>query len=322
MPTPIILDTDIGTDVDDAFALLVALGEPTLDLKGVTTVYVDPPLRAQMVRKLLDFAGRQDVPVHPGEPVPLRPAARYPSGCWGWHEGRGLLYTKVSLDEKMVRAGARPPIRGHVEMRPEEKTAARFIYETACATPGLELVAIGPLTNVAVALMKYPDLASRLKRIVIMGGWFPREGMAPRGEHNFACDAAAAEIVLKSAVPLMILDFAVSQRTYIEMGRIEWMRRHPSPLARAVWRMVSIYCRSRGRAHTSLHDPATVMSLARPEVATFKKGTLYYDPRTAICSLRPFEGGAVSREVEYVDDVGTRAFHDAYYALLDRLFPR
>lgn len=322
MPTPMVLDTDIGTDVDDALALLVALGSPELDLRGVTTVYVDPPLRAQMARKMLALAGRKDVPVHMGEPAPIRPAHRYPNGVWDWHEGRGLLYQKVSLEERMASAGARPRTRGPVGMAPQEKTAARFIYETATTTPGLTLVAIGPLTNVAVALTSAPELATRLARLVIMGGFLHQKAMPFRAEHNFACDAAAAEIVFRSAVPITMLDFSVSQLTYVELGRIAWLRRHPSPLARAVWRMVHIYCRSRGRDFTHLHDPATVAVVARSDIADIRTATLYFDPHTSRTALEPFPGAELSREVQYVHDLGLRRLHELFYEVLDRLFPR
>src|SRR5690606_24072096 len=98
--TPLLFDTDIGTDVDDCLALAVLLGSPEIDLLGVTTVYGDVALRARMVRKLLDLAGRDDVPVLVGDGAPLM---RNRHVYWPGHEGVGLL-----AEDDTARFGQNP----------------------------------------------------------------------------------------------------------------------------------------------------------------------------------------------------------------------
>jgi len=126
---PIVLDTDVGTDVDDAFAIALAAKSPELNLKAVTTVYGDVHLRARMARKLLRLLGAADVPVAAGIDQPLTPGKQV---YWGGWEGEGFL---TDEDESWP-----PESRGGVEL----------ILEVLDTSPDpVTLVAIGPLTNIA-----------------------------------------------------------------------------------------------------------------------------------------------------------------------------
>jgi hypothetical protein len=156
----IILDTDIGTDVDDAWALATVLGSPELDLLGVTTVYGDTALRASIARTLLILAGRADIPVACGQERPL-PGA--PAVYWPGHEGRGLL-----------RFDGSDPQDFH------PLPASDFIIEMSHRYAGeLLLVAIAPLTNVAMALRRDPSLVRWLQGVVLMGGGGGNGATAP-----------------------------------------------------------------------------------------------------------------------------------------------
>jgi hypothetical protein len=146
----IILDTDIGTDVDDCLALALCLASSELKLTAVTTVYGDVRLRSRMVLKLLALRGVDDVPVAAGAEKPL--LDRVPV-FWEGHEGQGVLTPEDS---------ALAPVNEH---------AADLIARTVMARPGeIILIAIGPLTNVALAMLKEPRLARALGGLVIMGG--------------------------------------------------------------------------------------------------------------------------------------------------------
>ena len=148
MPRRIVLDTDIGTDVDDALALALALASPELELVAVTTVAGDTALRARIAARLLALAGRADIPAHAG----CAHALSSPGGfAWFGHEGDGIL------------DGSRDSVA--------EEPAVDALLRLFRAADDLELVAIGPLTNVAVALERDPTFARRVARLTVMGGW-------------------------------------------------------------------------------------------------------------------------------------------------------
>ena len=188
----ILLDTDIGTDVDDCLALALILASPEVTLTAVTTVYGDARLRGRMVLKLLALRGVSDVPVVAGAE---RPLLGRPPVYWAGHEGQGLLTPE---DES---AGA---MHGGASHQPSEEHAVDLIVRTVMAHPGeITLIAIGPLTNVALALLKEPRLATNLAGLTVMGGVVGGAGALhlPWVEHNFRCDPEAAQIVLASGAP-------------------------------------------------------------------------------------------------------------------------
>src|SRR5262245_10424073 len=148
MPRRIVLDTDIGTDVDDALALALALASPEIELVAVTTVAGDTTLRARIAARLLALAGRDDIPVYPG----CARALSSPGGfAWFGHEGDGIL------------DGSRDAVSG--------EPAVDALLRLFGSGDEIELVAIGPLTNVAVALEREPAFARRVARLTVMGGW-------------------------------------------------------------------------------------------------------------------------------------------------------
>src|SRR5262245_48116812 len=190
---PILLDTDIGDDIDDAFALALALASPEIDLRGVTTVSGDAHTRALIVCRLLHAVGRADVPVAPGAPARAIPDF---SG--------------------QMQYGLRPCFR----KRPERDTAVEFLYKQLKARPGeLTLVPVGPLTNVAELLRKHPDCKPWIKRIVLMGGGV-RVGYnlkpPPIPEWNLKSDVKAAQAVFASGVPLVVAPLDATANVRLE----------------------------------------------------------------------------------------------------------
>src|SRR5579871_5641419 len=138
---PILLDTDIGSDIDDAFALALILASPELDLRGVTTVGTDPQTRARIVCRMLTAAGRREIPVAAGErPQPEEEI------------------------EKQGRYAKSPDISGGRSAQPVKETAVDLLYQQLKARPGeLTIVAIGPLTNIARLFREHPDCKPWLK---------------------------------------------------------------------------------------------------------------------------------------------------------------
>ena len=141
---PLVLDTDIGDDVDDAFALLLAAAEPSLDLVRVTTVYGDGQMRSRIARKMLDVAGRGDVPVLVGRGYTLS-GRDVPPGARGNHLTSAAGYLQPQGSEEWRRLGERL----------DRRDAVDFILETIASRPGeVVLGAMGPLTNVAAAIRR------------------------------------------------------------------------------------------------------------------------------------------------------------------------
>jgi inosine-uridine nucleoside N-ribohydrolase len=182
---PIILDTDIGSDVDDAFALGLALASPELELVAVTTVGSQAEDRAWMVCRMLTAVGRRDVPV-----------------AWGRDS------QPESPIEGQIQYRRHPGVIFNRTVKPVKESAVEVLYSRLKAQPGkLTLVPIGPLTNIARLLSEHPDCKPWIKRIVLMGGSV-RVGYAPKSppepEWNITCDIPAAKVVFTSGVPLTV----------------------------------------------------------------------------------------------------------------------
>src|SRR5687768_12452474 len=243
MATSVILDTDIGTDVDDCLALGVILGSPELDLVGVTCVYGDVDLRARMVQKLLRLRGVTGVPVITGARPPLlNKRAVY----WAGHEGVGLLEPG---DEDLAATG---------------DDAVEFIVRTAREQAGeIHLLAIGPLTNVALAILRDPNLGRNLAGLTIMGGSIrgPQSLHLPFVEHNIRCDPEAAQIVFASGIPLSLVPLDVTLRVSIRPADVARIRTAGTPYHHAVAEQVDRYPRFGHLGHTYLHDPLAVATV-------------------------------------------------------------
>jgi purine nucleosidase len=247
---PVILDTDIGTDVDDCLALAVLLGSPEIDLVGVTTVYGDVGLRARMVRKLLTLAGRDEVSVHEGVDAPLM---RNRPVYWPGHEGVGLL--EVGDEDRFGQA--------------PEQHAVDYLIERVMAAPGeAHLLAVGPLTNVAAAMIRQPELAYNLAHLTIMGGYIaPWTGGGGTAEHNIRCDPEAARVVFASGAPISLVPLDVTLKTVITREGLAVIREVGTPFHDAVADQVLRYPPFEERGgQTFLHDPLAAAAIARPDL--------------------------------------------------------
>jgi purine nucleosidase len=263
--TRVILDTDIGTDVDDCLALALILASPELELAAVTTVYGDVDLRARMVLKLLALHGGPTAPVAPGAAQPLlgqRPV------YWEGHEGEGLLDAGDSI------------------VRPAGEHAVALIIRLVMAAPGtVTLVAIGPLTNVALAMLQEPRLAANLAGLVLMGGVVGGAYHQPSAEaqgrynalalpwteHNFRSDPEAAAIVLRSGAPITIVPLDVTTQVRVRSADVPRIAGAGDPYHRAVADQLVRYPRFAARGWTYLHDPLAVAGLIRPELLQFER---------------------------------------------------
>ena len=321
VPIPTVLDTDIGTDVDDALALVSLLGSEKLRLVGITTVYVDALLRASIASRLVGLASA-DHPVWPGESRPLRPiASRETAGTWEWHEGRGILYDDMTTEEREFIDGRRAALRPYQSGPAGTPDGVDELVRLARNHPGLLVVCIGPLTNVAVAMQRDPDFADLVGRLVVLGGFLAPPGREPRVEHNFGSDVGAAEIVFRSPTPMTLLTADVTQFSLVDEERLEGLRNLQSPLARTMNTVVSIYFEKKGRRHTYMHDPLTVAIADDPELSSCEATLVHLDPVDGRTRLDHRED-SVAKEVLLVKDVWLKRSQQVLYERLESVCSR
>lgn len=232
----VILDTDIGTDVDDALALSVLLGSQTVDLLGLTTVYGDTQLRSKIAMYICDLADRS-VDTYVGESQPI-------SGREVWMSGEeGKNYKDLN------------------RFNPESQGAVEYLVQTIASNPNaIDIIAIGPLTNIARAIQSSHDFVKNVKQLWIMGGDFTQS----RVEHNFKCDVDAARIVLESEIPISILDLPSSQKTIIRTKEIDQIGRAPQ-LGTLLHSEIMSWIQPRNQDWTIPHDPIAALALLAPE---------------------------------------------------------
>lgn len=265
MTVRIVLDTDMGSDVDDALCLALAVAAPEVELAAVTHVSKDTILRARISKRLLALAGRPDVPVFAGRALPIAGPDRF---VWFGHEGEGIL-----------DANETP----RVEAEDAVDALLRLFREDA----DLELVAVGPLTNVAAALERDPTFAKRVGRLTVMGGYLRRSGL----EYNLCADPEAALEVLRSGIPIRLVPGDVTLRTWIRESDLVAIEGCGTPLHRALARAVRLWTpimhAGFGASGTEmaadnvafLHDPLTLACVYEESFCTFEE--IHVEPAIA-----------------------------------------
>jgi inosine-uridine nucleoside N-ribohydrolase len=251
-PRRIILDTDPG--IDDAMAVLLALRSPELKVEAVTTVAGNVPveLGAENARKLVELAGRPDVIVAKGAARPLQRTLITAEAIHGENGLGGVVLPapKIGLD------------RRH---------AVQVIHDVIDANPGhITLVPVGPLTNVAMAFLEYPDLPAKTREIILMGGTVGAGNATPAAEANIHQDAEAATIVFESGVPILMVDLTACAQALLTRNEASRLRGSADPAARFVAAISESYIRfaeSSGSAGAAIHDALAVGIALDPLVA-------------------------------------------------------
>lgn len=249
-PIPVVLDTDIGTDVDDALALGVVLGSPEIALVGVTTVYGDTVQRAQIAARfirLADPARKTPVVVGQGQPFSHRPV---------WNSGHeGELLEDLALE--------------HVDRSPNDD---HFLVDTARRYRGkLVVLAVGPLTNIALALRLDPEFADNVKELVIMGGDFRAEGRTP--EYNFYSDIVATQEVFDSELHIAVGGLDLTTQTKLSPTQRQVITKC-GPFGIALADELDAWWQFQGHPWNNPHDPTLAMWLVRPELFSTRNATV------------------------------------------------
>jgi purine nucleosidase len=265
------LDTDIGSDVDDALALAYVVRHPDLELVGLSTVFGDLAVRTAIARRLLAMAGAEDVPVVAGLEVPLTPGKR---GIMFGHEGLGML------DEPSPRLRVADETGG--ETRVGELMAA-----VDDAAPDV-IVAIGPLTNVAAMVRAGATLAP----LAIMGGKLSDDmlpGMVPEiPEWNWFCDPEAVQTVLAAEheQPPIVVPAEITFQTRLATGDVDALAEGDALTATLAtlcghWLELQRSAFDRPEPRVALHDPLTAGVLVEPNLCTFAPREIAVDDRGA-----------------------------------------
>jgi purine nucleosidase len=256
MPRKIIIDTDPGQD--DAVAILLALASPELEVLGVTAVAGNVPLHLteRNARIVCELANRKDIKVF--------------AGC-----DRPLKRKLVTAEHVHGKTGLDGPPLPEPTMALQDAHATDFIVETLRREPPgtVTLCPLGPLTNIATAFTRAPDVVPRVQEVVLMGGaYFEVGNITPAAEFNIYVDPEAADIVFKSGVPLSVMPLDVTHKALTSRTWVEEMRSLGTEAGRMVAAWTDFFERfdvaKYGSQGAPLHDPTVIAYLLRPDLFT------------------------------------------------------
>lgn len=262
----IILDTDLGNDVDDILAIIMLAQRRDINLVGITTVYGDTSLQTKMVRYILDRLGRTDVPVIKGETTPMKNL--FGGILRGHHVASGFPLALHEIQERNV------------------SNAVDFIINQAHLYNGeLELVPIGPLTNLGMAFQKDPSIKAKIKKITTMSGVFTNEMAVDSvldldGEYNIVCDIEASQIVIDSGVPIRMVPLDVTRQVLLTEKELKIMQELPHGLGSVVekeiktWWSVQLQWNPAIGFANHLHDPLAILALFDTTCLEYKRGEI------------------------------------------------
>jgi purine nucleosidase len=251
----IIIDTDPGQD--DAAAIMLAFASPDeIDILGLCAVAGNVPLKltSRNIRIICELCGRTDIPVYEGAEKPL---VRKPITAEHVHGSTGL--DGPVLDEPTMEA--------------QKQHAVDFIIETLMREPAgtVTLCTLGALTNVALALLKAPEIADRIQELVMMGGGFFEGGnITPAAEFNIYVDPQAADIVFRAGIPVVMMPLDVTHKLLTTKARVSRIRDIGTRPAIAMAEMLEFFERfdieKYGSDGGPLHDPSVIAYLIKPEL--------------------------------------------------------
>jgi inosine-uridine nucleoside N-ribohydrolase len=280
-PIPVIFDTDIGDDIDDALALALALQSPELDVRLVTTVADDVDSRTRLAWKELGLYHRHDVNVATGAAQPFLDPQR---------EDKAAQFRLLKADDTVPESAHR--------------RAADVIVETLMASPEkMTVIPVGPLTNIALALRLEPRIKEKIERIVLMGGAFRMN----YPEYNIQRDRVAAQMVFASGVPITAVGLDVTRKCKLEGADLERLRAANNPASRFLLRLIELWQTSNPGQFPTLHDPLAVATVIRPNLVETQTGGVQVETNSPLTNgITIFRQGAGTTQV--ATDVDVRQF--------------
>lgn len=262
---PVVLDTDIGTNVDDVLALLILAADPAVSLRAVTTVDGDVAHRARHALHVLRLLGHDRVPVRTGAAIPS-------SGRPIWPR------PDDATDEEPVPPGAVDTLIDVVRSAPGEVT----------------VVAIGPLTNIAAAIERDPAWTGSLRQLIVMGGDF----VGGHAEHNVATDPDAARAVFESGAPTLHIGSDVTTTVPFDETDLDVITSGGGPLAALIEENARSWWNHTGWASSHPHDALAALAMLEPRLFSFTTGRWRVRPDGG---LRRDDSAIVIRHATAVD---------------------
>ena len=249
MRRKLLLDTDIGSDIDDAVCLAYVLAQPDCELLGITTVTGEPERRAMLASALCRVAGKE-VPIYPGSELPLlvtqrQPAAPQASALSRWE---------------------------HQTIFPKRQ-AIEFLRRIIHENPGeVDLLTIGPLTNIALLFKLDPEVPSLLRSLVSMCGYFgSRSGDGPGPEWNASLDPHATAIVYRSQARVH-RSVGLDMTRQVTLTREQVDAEFQTPLLQPVYEFAQVWFEK--KSLMTLHDPLAATTLFDDGICEFERGTV------------------------------------------------
>lgn len=267
----IIIDTDPG--VDDSMTIFMAIKSPQLEILGLTTIFGNVTTETATLNalRLCEFANRSDIPVAEGCHEPLmggKPRARIHA-----HGKDGL--GNITLN---------PETSNHVPLVPKskkiDKTASQLMVEMVSKHPGeVSILALGPLTNLALAMKWDSSFARKVKQVVVLGGsFFALGNVNPAAESNIIGDPEAADIVFTSGANIVIVGINISMQVKLTDDELDELRQSKGRYARIIANMCKFVQERTEKSNKFkgifLHDPTSFVALVRPELFTYTKGVV------------------------------------------------
>jgi len=254
--TKVIIDTDIGDDIDDAIALCLAMQSPELEIIGITTVFKDSVKRAMIAKKLLRLGGFEHVPVFAGASIPLS----------NWE----MFGRKIEFNE--------PPLAFQEQYQEEidlEKTGVDFIIKTLKnSREKVSIITLGALTNIADVLRRCPEIKEKINEIRIMGGAY----ITNWTEYNFACDPEAADMVLRSGICIKAVGIDITFQCRLNEDQLSELENNTHPCIRMLMEM----CR-KWKGEVYLHDPLVVGTAFDESFVTFERKAFCVEYNAKYC---------------------------------------
>ena len=304
---PLIIDCDPG--VDDAIALLLALASPEdFNLLGITTVAGNVPLTSTEynARRIVQLAQRLDVPVYAGCP---RPVLRAPVTAEHVHGQTGLDGAELPKPTQ--------PLHSH--------HAVTFLIDQckAAQTP-ITLATLGPLPNLAVALIQAPEIADTIDQVVTMGGALGRGNVTPNAEFNIYADPHAARIVVGAGLNLTLIPLDVTHQVITTPERLAALENLGNSVGQAAAGLLRYYGQREGECYglvgAPLHDPCVIAYLLQPDLFSGRPMHLAIETDSPLCLGRtvadPYPSEGRSTQATVIETVNAPAF---YQLLTERL---